>query len=466
MALFYNFKGYERLSDDFAVSCDETSVDVLRCNVSAAPINQVWPGYERPIEQTEYTWFANIESNEAVTLKITPKASFESVTVRPLSKKIVPTINEKTVIITFPGAGQYSVEFDGVHHVLTVFINPQKDFGINEGDKNVIYFGAGVHKIDDMLSLEDNQTVYLDRGAVVYGGFNANGKKNISVIGYGIIDNSLNGRGRNPIAFSHCKNATVEGVIAIDSGGWNMHFAGCENVIVDNIKLIGMWRYNSDGCDFTNCTNSCLRNSYLRNYDDCVVIKGLGGNKHLPVSNVYVENCVLWCDWGRGLEIGAETSSPSFSNVTFKNTDIIHGNWVMMDVQHGDRADISDITFENIRCEYEAKQMAPILQSYRGEMYKNPDENFLCPLMVVITKKNNYSVDDKVGNVSRVVFKDIQILSESGRMPPSSFDANAEGTVIDGITLQNIIFNGKKIDSLEALNASVNGDVRNIKFVD
>lgn len=464
MPIFYDFKDYEKLSDDFLVTCEGTSLQVVRCNVSAAPINQVWPGYERPIEQTEYTYFTNVESNEAVTLAITPKQSFKNVTVRPLSKNIVPEIEGNTVKVTFENAGQYSIEFDGMHHVLTVFFNPEKDFGISKDDANVIYFEAGVHKIDDLLFLEDYQTVYLERGAVVYGGFRAEEKKNISVVGYGIIDNSLNGRGRAPLGFSHCKNIHVNGVTAVNSGGWSMHFSGSENVSVDNIKLIGMWRYNSDGCDFTNCTNSCLRNSYLRNYDDCVVIKGLSGNKHLPVTNVYVDNCVLWCDWGRGLEIGAETSSPSFSNVTFKNIDIIHGNWVMMDVQHGDRADISDITFEDIRCEYEAVQMAPILQSYRGEMYKNPDENFLTPLMVVITKKNNYSVDDKVGNVSRVVFKDIQILSESGRMPPSSFDANAEGTVIDGITLQNITFNGKKIDSLEALNASVNGDVRNIKF--
>lgn len=102
-------------------------------------------------------------SDGEATLVITPKESFESVTVRPLDKKIKPEIHSGAVKITFPGAGQYSVEFDDMHHVLTVFIDPEKDFGIDENDENVLYFASGVHYSEEITTLDDNERSILRR---------------------------------------------------------------------------------------------------------------------------------------------------------------------------------------------------------------------------------------------------------------------------------------------------------------
>ena len=455
--LIYPFpENYEKISEQFSVSCENKPVGVYSCDVSAEPFNQVWPGYQRPFEQTEPTSYVSLGSDNPFTLTITPQKSFEKVTVRPLSKNIVPEIMGGSVTVTFPGPGQYSVEFDDRHNVLTVFANPEKTFSVNPDGENVMYFGPGVHYFDEKTELDDNQTVYIDKGAVLYGSLYAENKKNVRILGYGILDNSSFRRSTGaPVRFSHCENVLVEGITVVNSSEWSMHFSGCENVCVDNIKLIGMWRYNSDGCDFTNCTDACIKNSYLRNYDDCIVVKGLTMNREMPVKNILAENCVLWCDWGRAIEIGAETSAPFFSGVHFKNCDIIHGDAVMMDIQHGDRAEISDIVFEDIRAEYTAKASKPLLQTARDEQYVNHDENYMPNLFTVITVRTIYSHDETTGNISGVTFKNISVMTEDGRTPPSFIGATAPDTSISGITFENISVNGKKCITPQDLNLTV-----------
>lgn len=320
----YTFPGeYEKKSEEYAVSCGDNQIAVYSCDVSAVPFNQVWPGYQRDKKQTEKSAYVMFSADEEITLDIEPKRSFEKVTVRPLSRGIKPVIDNGKVKITFPSAGQYTVGFDDSHHVLNVFINHEKDFGIDKCNEDVLYFAPGVHLVEDRISLRDNQTVFIDEGAVVYGAFEAIDKKNIKIIGYGVIDNSYMERGDeingcaalappadkklgNPIFLNRCKNVHIEGVTIVNSSGWSIYLDGCDDVMVDNIKLIGMWRYNADGCDFCNCTNATIKNSFLRTFDDCIVVKGFKLNNDLPVENILADNCVLWCDWGRNLEVGAE----------------------------------------------------------------------------------------------------------------------------------------------------------------
>lgn len=449
----YSFPShYEKASDAFTVStADGQKIGVYGCDVSAFPLNQVWPGYQRPFEQTEPTSYISLGSDEPVTLTITPKKAFASVTVRPLSHKITPKVQDGHITLTFPGPGQYSVEMDDVHHVLTVFINPEKDFGIEETD-DVLYFAPGVHYLDKVTELCDDQTVYIAPGAVVYGGFRASEKKNIRVLGYGVLDNSSIQRSEgSSLSFAHCENVLVEGITVVNSAGWTLHFSGCTNVIADNIKFIGMWRYNSDGCDFTNCTNAVLRNSYLRNYDDCIVVKGLSGNATRPVRNIFADNCVLWCDWGRALEIGAETCAPTMSDIHFQNCHIIHGDAVMMDVQHGDSAELSNISFENITAEYTAKAMAGKLQTEKDEVYVNANEKHMPSLFTVMTIHTMWSHDDHTGNITGVRFKNIHVLTEDGRIPYSQIRAVADNTTISDIVFEDIYVNGVKQTDKAAL---------------
>lgn len=66
-----------KVSDAFSVVTESgEKIGVYGCDVSAFPLNQVWPGYQRPFEQTEPTSFAMFGSDGEATLVITPKEPF------------------------------------------------------------------------------------------------------------------------------------------------------------------------------------------------------------------------------------------------------------------------------------------------------------------------------------------------------------------------------------------------------
>lgn len=75
---------------------------------------------------------------------------------------------------------------------LVIFGNPLEKDAPKAGDKNVVYFGAGVHTPDE-IKLSDNQTLYIAGGAVVKSRLRATGK-NITVRGRGILSGELSER--------------------------------------------------------------------------------------------------------------------------------------------------------------------------------------------------------------------------------------------------------------------------------
>ena len=58
------------------------------CLVSAFPLNQVWPGYQRPLHQTEKSSFVMFGSDEEVVLKIQTQKEYREVAIRPTARQI------------------------------------------------------------------------------------------------------------------------------------------------------------------------------------------------------------------------------------------------------------------------------------------------------------------------------------------------------------------------------------------
>jgi len=469
---------YEKISSEYVVRALGEELGVYSCDVSAHPFNQVWPGYQRPTDQTEKSAFVMLSSDAEITLEIKPRRSFSSVAVRPLSKKITPKVEDGMVRITFPGVGQYVVEFDSPHNALAVFINPEKSFE-KEAQGNVIRFEKGVHVLKDRLELESNTTVLIDEGAVLYGAIEAFDEANIRIVGYGIIDNSLmrreeeingcsilaKGRGKdsgNPIFLERCEHVLIEGVTLVNSSGWNVYLDGCRDVVVDNIKIIGQWRYNADGVDFCNCRRGVIKNSFLRTFDDCITVKGFKRNNLLPCEDILTERCVLWCDWGRALEVGAETSAPYMKNITFRNCDIVFGTHIMMDVQHGDRATVENVRFEDIRAEYRKTAEAPLLQESRGDTYKNLDASYMPALFEVIARKTMWAIDRESGDMHDIYFKNISVTTEDGRLPTGARICSAGGEErIRDVYFENVTVNGAPCD-METLKVKIGDGAKNI----
>jgi hypothetical protein len=81
------------------------------------------------------------------------------------------------------------------------------------------------------------------------------------------------------------------------------------------------------------------------------VIRGTRGpynDGYKTIENIAVDNCVLWNDWGRALEIGASVVLDSMKNITFSNCYIPHFTSVAMDIQNCDRGIVKNVHFKNI----------------------------------------------------------------------------------------------------------------------
>ena len=457
------------LSALYTVFADGQNVPVRRCRVSAYPLNQVWPGYQRPLYQTEEAAFASFDFNGEVTLRVVPARPFSCVVIKPLSRGVVPTVQDGVITFTLRQAGPYTVELDGFHHALHLFAAAPKSYDLGD---NTLYFGPGIHDVG-LLDLEDDQTVYIDDGAVVYGAIRAFEKKNVRILGRGILDNSRLERyddfkmygdpsdiyskvpTSSSIFFDRCENVMVSGPICVDASTWSIKTFGCTHVRIEDVKLIGFWRYNSDGIDFCNSQDVELRDSFLRCFDDCIVVKGNKACDIQPAENIRISHCVVWCDWGCALELGADTVADSFSNISFQDIDIIRTFGVAIGIQSSDRADIHNIAYEDIRVECDAQgALAPVYQSDPNMVYENPNPNHLPWLLwSCIMHHDRYSSDSKRGKIHDILYRNISVTAPA--MPPSSFSGFDEDHQTSDVRIENFTLNGKPVTTLEDTNVTI-----------
>ncbi|MBI5832391.1 MAG: hypothetical protein HZB16_08810 [Armatimonadetes bacterium] len=454
----------EALSEFYALRVDGQAVPVYACRVSAQPFNQVWPGYQRPLDQTELAGFALWDQGGPVTITIESRRPITKVVARPRRLGIVPQVQGQTITFTLARPEPVVVEVNGMHHALHLLPSPpESDVPQPEG---VRYFGPGVHH-PGVIELKSNETVYLAPGAVVYGSLHGSGVSNVRITGRGILDQSPfeRGKGGGSIRLSDCANVRIEGLVLRDPDVWCLSLFGCRDITLRGLKLVGLWRYNADGIDVCNSQNVTVEDCFVRAYDDALVVKGLkwGGNSFddRPVRDVTFRRNTLWCDWGRAMEIGAETCAPEMTNVRFEDSDIIFTTHIAMDIQHGDRAAIRDVRFERIRVEMDGDSPRPAMQQAKDERYQ-PADGYLPTLAVIVINGTSYSQDKQRGTVRGVVFRDIDIWVP--RLPASSFrGADAEHGV-DDVTCSGWRLNGQPLGSLEALGIRLGEHVRSVRY--
>jgi hypothetical protein len=441
----------EPSSSEYTVRVNGQSVFVYQARVSAQPINQVWPGYQRPIEQTELAAFASWDMSGPVAVEVVCARPVREVKVRPASRDIQPVLTDRTVRFTLDRPGAVTVEINGMHQALHLFANPPETAIPDARDPNVRTFGPGVHDVG-LIQMTSGQTVYIAAGAVVYGAIHAKDAGPITIRGRGILDGSRFSRGQvsGMITAIHCAGVTIEGITIRDAPGWTLIPVVCREVSIRNIKLIGMWRYNSDGIDFVNSRNCILEDSFIRTYDDCVVFKGLkdwqGACHQEPLADIQVRRCVLWCDWGRAIEIGAETLASEIRDLLVEDCDIIHSLDVAMDVQNGDRAHCHDLVFRNIRVELDDDQTRQVYQEKPGQVY-DQTERHLSQLIAVVTAANMWSQDTVRGRVDHIRFENIEVTAWA--MPELYFAGLDVEHQVQDVAIMNLRINGRRVRNLK-----------------
>jgi len=471
-AMRYPAPADEEASPDFTVKVDGKEVFVYGVRVSAYPENQVWPGYQRPLDQTEMASFCYFDTDQAVNVEIESKMKkIDQVVIRPLSKNIRPVIGGDKISFTLTQPCQLAIEVNDRHHALHLFANPVEKNPMNESDagENVIYFGPGTHH-PGLIEVKDNQTVYVAGGAVVHALIRVRNAKNVTIRGRGILDGSSFERNAgNTIKMENSDHIGIEGVILRDSPAWALTMFHSQNIEIDNVKIIGLWRYNADGIDIVTSNHVKVKNSFLRTFDDAIALKGYTpiGNVQKNIHDIHVDNCVIWNDWGKAFEIGAETMTDEICRCSFRNSDILHFVHIALAISNGNRAHVHDIEYENIRIEN------PITDRYFLGPPDSPEKldpeletkwaPYLGrPIVIQVYEETFWSKDTKIGKVSDIRYKDIHYTSV--HPPRMMIIGHGEEHGVSDVTFDNVTINGKKIVDVSDENIQVNDYAKGLIF--
>jgi len=356
----------ETLSADCEVSVAGQKVDVYTARVLDPPFAGKRRDYGGPYS------FANFDFSGSVVVRIVSKRSLANVVIRPKSFGIKTTlIDENTLELTLDRPCKFSIEPDGRKGPLLLFANPLETDAPKPDDKDVIYFGPGVHKPEKIL-LKSNQILYLAGGAVVKAEVLAQGQ-NIRIRGRGILDGSdwewRKGPIGNLIAIRNSEDVEVRDITLRGSSHWTIVPRNSRHVTIRNVKLCNSRVQNDDGINPCNSQDVLITDCFIRSDDDCVALKGLdfsGSNSN--VERITVENCTLWCDRARIFLLGHESRAAFMRQVTLRNLDIIHFTMTPFLFEPGEDMRLEDITVEDIRLHGEGQRefirLRPVVNQY------------------------------------------------------------------------------------------------------
>lgn len=89
---------------------DGEAVFTHRARVSAHPVNKVWPGCQRPKDQTEIASFASWDMTQPVEVHILSTRPVHDVRVRPAAAGIKPQVEGNTIRFIITNPGQFTVQ--------------------------------------------------------------------------------------------------------------------------------------------------------------------------------------------------------------------------------------------------------------------------------------------------------------------------------------------------------------------
>ena len=298
--------------------------------------------------------------------------AFKDVRTRPLSRAPARLENGQ-LVFDVKGPEKFVVEFGAGHPQLQVFANPPFRYEHVPGE---LYFGPGEHEAG-LIEPRSGQTICLAEGAVVYGALLLEGVTNVTITGRGILDSSKIRRthhdgaylrtlsaadkaAMNDVTAFMCRESAhvkVEGIVFRDSPFWILIVRNaCRDIVFDNVKTVGQWRYNSDGIDICGSEDVVVRNSFIRSFDDSFVVRDGGisrdaGSYH-PARNIRCENTQLWCDWGYNVKAqltgrkGALIEQVTVTNCVFMNVQ--NAGIIIGARPGGENVTIRDVTIVDV----------------------------------------------------------------------------------------------------------------------
>jgi len=144
-----------------------------------------------------------------------------------------------------------------------------------------------------------------------------------------------------------CRDLLVRDVTFRDAPIRTLHLVGCEQVLVDGIKIRNpLDAPNCDGIDPDHCRGVEIRNCDIVCGDDAIVAKASRAFAAWgETANIHVHDCVIETQ-DAGLKVGTETASP-VHHVRFERCTIRKSGRALA-IQLRDEADVHDILFRDI----------------------------------------------------------------------------------------------------------------------
>lgn len=401
----------------YEIWVNDVKIEVTRARVQDSP----WD--KNVIDYGGDYWFADFIITDGTVIKIKSLAkSLSNSVILPGNRNMQPNFigeNEMTLQINTPG--QFILEPDGKNNPLLLFANPIDDFVFDKSDKNVIYFGPGMHTAQ-IVEVKENQTLYLSESAVLKAGIKVTGN-NASIRGRGRIDGSDWKWTSGPFPFLSVtgNNVVIRDVIISSSSHWTVGIDHCHNITLDNIKICNSRVWNDDGIDIINSQDIVIKNSFIRTDDDCIALKGLEyKNNNNNVERITVENCVLWCDRARVFLLGHECRAEFMRNIIYRNIDIVHFAMTPFLLEPGEDMRLENVLFENICINGEGQQelirLKPVVNEYMHKKIPGHIENINFKNLNVTGFSGNYKIEltgiDSQYSISKVILSDLEILGQ------------------------------------------------------
>lgn len=400
------------------------------------------------------------ECSEPVTIQIEATGLEGPVLVHPLSLGIAAKVNGERISLTLPGPQNIQVEVEGFP---LLYIYALAEAAPTPVGPNVRVFKSGKIYEAGLIFVGENETCWIEAGAVVRGSIRAAGVSGVRIGGYGILDGGYwpdhEGRRRKAIVLDHCKRASVETILMLSPCHWMVVLGACEDIGVTGIRQIAD-DVSSDGIDIAGSRGIRITGCCLHNGDDNIAIKAIhnraGEDDRVPVGfpdedwkgtveDVIVSGCIFFnIHGGSAMEIGYETSTDHIRNIRFEDIDVIavHQFGAVFGIHNGDRAHVENIVWDDIRVDHHFDTLI----DFR-------------------TLKSRWNLDAERGRVSNVTIRNVrarQSIHNAGYTVSiiSGYDA---AHPVTGVTFENFGLGGRLVKSADDLDL-VTRNAHNITF--
>ena len=244
-------------------------------------------------------------------------------------------------------------------------------------DLHTLLLSPGWYRSGD-LHLRSNCRLHLAGGAVLqasdraddigdpaHGGFhhrraafiNALSAHDLSITGHGHIDGNrkvLDNQGyyRDMVSLKGCRSLRIDGPVFSGSCNWNTHLRGCEDVLVNRLKVLNnrpqIGFINTDGLNPDCCRRVTIQHCLMHTGDDAVAVKSCGDEDGWlgDVADITVTD-LLAINNSATAKIGTETCAARMERIRFERIDAVRTARLCV-IDGFDLAAISDVTFRDM----------------------------------------------------------------------------------------------------------------------